>query len=97
MFHLKRDHLYDSVHKLSKLSKAGHVLCAEIPFRSTAVLFSTFFQGHALQNALQQAENNMFVPEQLLRSWREQRPSSQGDLISSVGGVYCTGVDMFQV
>jgi hypothetical protein len=42
-------------------------------------------------------EYTMFAPAQLLRSWREQRPSSQCDLDSSVTGVvgrvYYTGVD----
>jgi hypothetical protein len=31
-------------------------------------------------------EYTMFVPTQLLRSWREQRPSNKSDLDSSVMG-----------
>jgi hypothetical protein len=41
-------------------------------------------------------EYAMFAPAQLLRNWREQRPSNQGDFDSSVarevGIVYYTGV-----
>jgi hypothetical protein len=43
-------------------------------------------------------EYTMFAPAQLLRHWREQRRSNQGDLDSSVtvevGRVYYTGVDL---
>jgi hypothetical protein len=31
-------------------------------------------------------EYTMFAPAQLLRNWREQRPSNKGDLDSSVTG-----------
>jgi hypothetical protein len=44
---------------------------------------------------------NMFASVQLLRNWREQRPSNQGDLDSSVTGeggrVYYTGVDLLLI
>jgi hypothetical protein len=31
-------------------------------------------------------EYTMFTPTQLLRNWRKQRPSNQGDIELSVGG-----------
>jgi hypothetical protein len=46
-------------------------------------------------------EYTMFAPAQLLRNWREQRPSNNGDLDSRVAGeigiVYYTGVDLLLV
>jgi hypothetical protein len=43
----------------------------------------------------------MFVPAQLLHNWREQRPSNQGDLDSSVteevGREYYTEVDLLLI
>jgi hypothetical protein len=43
-------------------------------------------------------EYSMLAPAQLLRNWREQRPSNQGDLDSGVtgdiGGVCYTGVGL---
>jgi hypothetical protein len=43
----------------------------------------------------------MFAPAQLLRNWREQRPSNQGDLASSVTGevgrIYYTGVNLLLI
>jgi hypothetical protein len=70
--------------------------------RCIVVLFGTSSPGYALVNASRTAANDfdaivrmntrsgreytMFAPAQLLRNWREQRPSSQGDLISNVTG-----------
>jgi hypothetical protein len=45
-------------------------------------------------------EFTMFVPAQTLRNWREQRPSNQGDLDSSVTGrlgEYYTGVNLLLI
>jgi hypothetical protein len=46
-------------------------------------------------------EYTMFARAQLLRNWCEQRPSSQGDLDSSVaveiGRVYYAGVDLLLI
>jgi hypothetical protein len=46
-------------------------------------------------------EYTMFAAAQLLRNWREQRPSNNGDLDSNVTGeggrVYYTGVDLFLI
>jgi hypothetical protein len=46
-------------------------------------------------------EYTMFTPAQLLRNWREQRPSNNGDLdltvTGDVGIVYYTGVDLILV
>jgi hypothetical protein len=46
-------------------------------------------------------EYTMFAPVQLLRIWREERPSDQGELGSSVtvdiGRVYYTGVDLLLI
>jgi hypothetical protein len=43
----------------------------------------------------------MILPSHLLSNWREQRPSNQGDLDSSVTGevgrVYYTGVDLLMI
>jgi hypothetical protein len=43
----------------------------------------------------------MFAPTQLLRNWREQRPSNKSDIDSSVmwevGRVYYTGVDLLLI
>jgi hypothetical protein len=43
----------------------------------------------------------MLVPAQLLRSWREERPSNQGDLDSNVMEkvvrVYCMWVDLLLI
>jgi hypothetical protein len=47
------------------------------------------------------SEYTIFAPAQLLRRWREHRPSNQGYLDSSVTGeagrVYYTGVDLFLI
>jgi hypothetical protein len=46
-------------------------------------------------------EYTMFVSIQLLRNWREQRPSNQGDIDYSVPGevgtVYCKEVDQLLI
>jgi hypothetical protein len=46
-------------------------------------------------------EYTMFAPAQLLRNWREQRPSNQGDLDSSVTGetgtAFYTGVNLLLI
>jgi hypothetical protein len=46
-------------------------------------------------------EHSMLVLEQLLRNWREQRPSNQGDLDSSVTGkvgrVHYMGADLLPI
>jgi hypothetical protein len=52
-------------------------------------------------NTLPAREYTMFASAQLLRNWREQRPSNQGDFDSSVTGevrrVYYTGVDLLLI
>jgi hypothetical protein len=49
-------------------------------------------------NTFSVREYTSLALEQLLRNWRKQRPSKQGDLESSVtvevGIVYYTGVDL---
>jgi hypothetical protein len=56
-------------------------------------LFKNFLQKEMLMNT-------MFTPAQLLRNWRQQRPSDQVDLDLTVTGkvwrVYYTGEDLFQ-
>jgi hypothetical protein len=44
-------------------------------------------------------EHTIFEFVQLLRNWREQRPSNQGDLTRHGGGgkVYYTGVDLLLI
>jgi hypothetical protein len=46
-------------------------------------------------------EYTTFAPAQLLRNWREQRPSNRGDIDSTVtveiGRVYYTGVDLLLI
>jgi hypothetical protein len=43
----------------------------------------------------------MFESAQILRNWREQRPSIEGDLDRSVTGeagiVHCLGIDLFSI
>jgi hypothetical protein len=43
----------------------------------------------------------MFTPTQLLRRWREQRPSNKDDLHTSITGEilrgYCTGIDLLLI
>jgi hypothetical protein len=52
-------------------------------------------------NALSAREYTMFVPAQLQRNWREQRPSNKEGLDSSVtredGAACCTGVDLLLI
>jgi hypothetical protein len=60
-------------------------------------------QTISMQNLVREfaSEYAMFAPAQILCNLREQRPSNQGDLDSSVTGkvqrVYYTGVDLLLI
>jgi hypothetical protein len=56
---------------------------------------------YSRMNTRSAREYIMFAPAQFLRNWREQRPSNQGDLYSSVmgeaGRVYYTEMDLLLI
>jgi hypothetical protein len=85
-----------------------HTLCPKFCYQSMyVILFGTSLSGHALRSDVQEWTRFLLVNtpcshlHRFLRSWREQRPSNQGDLNSSVtediGRVYYTGVDQILI
>jgi hypothetical protein len=79
-----------SMHQLSDPS---------FPLRTAASGFDVKFCSR--MNARSAREHTMFAPAQLLRNWREQRPSNKGDLGSSVTReirkIYYAGVDLILI